>query len=317
MTTDHYVPRFYLRNFTDPVSPNPRDPYLWQVDLETRFISKRPPGAVAYGPDFNAWENSEQHADSEIPSLEKFYGEIENRAAPVINRLLSGDTALSRADRDWLAFFLAVQMSRAPGARDALATMLGDSLRQSIDEHIDDDAFLRGVIELTPLSEGETPLTVPELRELFRDPLVEHLEPAPDSVKLHAIAVPGETFTPLLVGFSWTLMVAPKERSFLTTDRPVILSVPESRPYVDRTGQDNQHVWVYCPLGRQHALMLQGERGLRYDQPVAKSRARASEVVRSNDWMVQLADRYVYCSNEGQARRVSRRGRPGIDVRRL
>jgi hypothetical protein len=147
--------------------------------------------------------------------------------------------------------------------------------------------------------------------------MMEHVVPDEDSVKLKALAQPIETLGPLLPGFDWTLCVAPKERSFLTTDEPVLLTVPRDNPYVDPTGGDNRHVWLYFPLGRSHALHLQGQRGQSYGRAIAVERLKPANVVRMNDYLVELADRYVYCSNEGQARRLSTRGRPGVDLRRL
>ena len=41
--SQHYIPQFYLREFTDPETPNGYEPYVWVYEHESKRWKKKSP----------------------------------------------------------------------------------------------------------------------------------------------------------------------------------------------------------------------------------------------------------------------------------
>lgn len=99
----HWVPKFLLRNFADT------DGKLFRMDIRTDEVKKRPPKHLAAAPGFNEFKS-----EGDDVSYEDRLGRIESRAAPVLKRIVTGNSTagLSDEDRSKIAEFLAAQSFR-------------------------------------------------------------------------------------------------------------------------------------------------------------------------------------------------------------
>jgi hypothetical protein len=106
--TQHWVPKFLLRNFASS------DGRVYFYDIKDRIVGKRPPKQLASRPNFN-----QLIVGGEPRSFEGLFERIETAAAPVISRVISEETLSSLAvtDRIKLSRFVAAQSFRTDAYR--------------------------------------------------------------------------------------------------------------------------------------------------------------------------------------------------------
>jgi hypothetical protein len=112
----HFVPRFDLRQFIDPASPVDHEPYVWMVDLVTRTIRRKAPISIAATTNFYEWDSLPAGAQR----AEDLYGHFEGRSAPLFTRLQGGIYDLNLEERWTLSIYMALQLTRTPGFREAV-----------------------------------------------------------------------------------------------------------------------------------------------------------------------------------------------------
>jgi hypothetical protein len=72
----HYVPRFYLREFVDPDTPAGHEPYVWVFSKNGNLEERRAPKNVFWETDLYTFEV----AGAKQYDLEKFLSEIESES---------------------------------------------------------------------------------------------------------------------------------------------------------------------------------------------------------------------------------------------
>src|SRR5688572_6038977 len=117
----HYVPAFYLRAFTDPNCPAGYKPYLWIVELNSGKIHCQPPAKTAASTDYYVVDDK-----SDRNEVEKQLGEVESKAAPIVQRILADATEIEPDEQAILSYFMAIQIVRVPQTRTRIARFLKD-----------------------------------------------------------------------------------------------------------------------------------------------------------------------------------------------
>lgn len=220
----HYVPKFYLAGFTPSATP---DDYLWVFDKKTGKSWKSKPENVAFERDFFR---------ADVPGFspnifENALSEFESKASGVLKDLIR--TASMPAGESFIILMnlIALMATRIPGFRDAISEPLSEMGK-----------FILKMLVSSPDKYKA------QVRKMKRDGF-KALENVPYSkVKKfvesdeYEISVSREWLTgfqlecagfivPLLLKRNWTLAVINnQERSFITSDRPVVLMWAKKMP---------------------------------------------------------------------------------------
>jgi len=275
MARDHYVPRLYLRGFIDPSSQVYPDPYLWVVDLQDKTVRKRSPDNVAKITGFYNWEKVDN-----LPAIEKMYGEIENRTAPIISKLREYERngiQLTLDEKYILSYFLGIQLTRDPRFRgnfsDKLTVTATDTTRDRLEELIDEVKFKEHFgsrdKEEIRAAIGET-FVIPELDVVLSGTLLL----APELAKNIFL-------------MEWLFLIP--ETNFLTTDQPAALFTKDGKPPTNFKSE----VTMYFPVSPSLLLSVQSERP---PEDIGYIRSEHTDMV--NRKMLSVSDRYIFCSNE-------------------
>jgi hypothetical protein len=106
----HFVPRCYLSEFTDPNTPSGQEPYVWVFDKDGKNPRKRAPKNIftethLYTFDFNGEKDF---------SIEQSLSTIEAKYAYVFRRKIKQKKPLTEMEHAYLCAFVAAQMQRTP-----------------------------------------------------------------------------------------------------------------------------------------------------------------------------------------------------------
>lgn len=106
----HYIPQFYLKYFTDPMTPAIYEPYVWVLNKETGEIKQRAPKNIAYENGFNDIVDSNGNISSIV---EEEFQQIENEAAKAFRKVMKFDE-LSEYEKISLSKFIISMRFRTP-----------------------------------------------------------------------------------------------------------------------------------------------------------------------------------------------------------
>src|SRR5882672_5038734 len=111
MPQDHYVPRFYLRNFQIPTKRG------WIISYQRgRKPSPKAIRSVASIPDFERLSREAEGLKHD--TISKRLKEIEDNVAPVLARLSEAESlALSTSDWNYICDFVSYLAARGPSGR--------------------------------------------------------------------------------------------------------------------------------------------------------------------------------------------------------
>jgi hypothetical protein len=250
----HYVPRLLLKNFSKD-----SETHIWTFD-KISFLKK--------------WKAIEQRAiksvasadyfyDKEVPfaedSFEHQFGLIEDGVAPIIMKL--SQTAdlhsLSEGEKELLALFVAIQMTRTKGSLINVDRLNSDLIDQ--------------------LKQAGMDIPKAETDELWKS----HMRNA-------------HQYSEILLTKKWILLRA--DSQFYSSDNPVVLNNYTNRSDVRGTlGLKSEGVEIYFPLNDSLVLFLACEQtyaAFRVGTYPAESRV----VMYCNSLQVIYAERFVFSS---------------------
>ena len=144
----HYVPRLLLRNFAIDPNVDIKKQQIWVFDKSNDNVFSPNIGGIAAETSFYDVEG-----EKGIISAETALSKLEDKAAPVIQRIIAGKSVncLSDEDRTWLSIFCTVQFVRVPDSRarqlslhnalvEKARQLQGDEAADAIDIFKDDAA---------------------------------------------------------------------------------------------------------------------------------------------------------------------------------
>ena len=114
----HYLPRFYLGGFVDPL----HKPYVWIYEKGDSNITRSTPRNIAVRKHYYSFETKSGSIDSQ--SVENALADVENKAAPVFQKVLRHEQ-LDDEDRNAFAVFLSLMTARVPNYRENLESVFG------------------------------------------------------------------------------------------------------------------------------------------------------------------------------------------------
>ena len=107
----HYIPRFYLREFTDPETPNGQEPYVWVYEHESKKWKRKAPKNIASKPDFYSFVDQEGKRRNEI---EKGLSITEGKTASIYRDKICTRQCLTNQEKATIAEFVTLMRIRVP-----------------------------------------------------------------------------------------------------------------------------------------------------------------------------------------------------------
>ena len=221
MANDHYIPRFYLKNFEIPERRGHVFIYRRGRKPEVRGVKR-----VGSANDFYKLKAKEVNIGRNTP--DEFLTRMESDAAPIINRVLTAPKLkLSNEELGVLAFFFGYLAVRTPVMRERAlnakkATRL--SILKTVAE--DKEGYIRFALEnglAKTEEEAESYRQVPlDPEKNFVTSLVGDVE----DFSLQEAFRSGERITQSVLRKHWILVEAPQKTFFMTSDNPVVVLAP-------------------------------------------------------------------------------------------
>lgn len=265
MATDHhYVPKCYLKGFTDP-SPNLRyaeddEPRIWQAELKTRRIRLRPTRKVGCSPGFYSLGYEDTVKDE---AAERAHGELETVVAPVLRQINSGEFLPGKEDWENLLYFAAVLATRGPRTMDQITNLRrrGAELIMNFLAHMPLDSFTHRLKRTYPDREFTQEQAL-EIQRQGRGKGNFIITPSNAKVVQSSLKVARGTIFPLFMQMHWTYLLAPHSYPFICSDYPVSWVDP-TIPRSSRRGHglEARNVEVSFPLGSYIAILGHWEPG--------------------------------------------------------
>lgn len=222
----HINPRFYLRAFQAPDAEG----YIWRYDTGSGEILKLSIDDASVRRDYYSHVNEDGLRDTEF--IENFISDIESEVAPVFEKIItSSDPTDNLTDQERLNFsyFVSLSWLRSPANRRQTAEFLG-ALIKSTSYAVGSDAksYLQSYrrMEADKDTKEEEQLSDEEIEEtrvfMLSDEYDVNISEQVTLLPLVHLQEVAET----IVRMNWTWLASPDGIDFITSDSPVIRSIP-------------------------------------------------------------------------------------------
>jgi hypothetical protein len=229
--TQHYVPRFYLKNFTSA------DNKVFVFDKTTDKIFQTVVENIACENYFYDSDNLE----SEFPEeqyLEKFYSSIESEFAPFyldfVSKIQSKEKdKITEDDKNIFANFLVLQIDRTK-------------------EHREMSSQSYSVVKEQLLEKGFT-------KQQLIDFGFDLENPDPKDLHIESILMGDEirdTLAEILVNHIWILVENNTNQPFFTSDNPIAKIANIKDEYISYDGYASEGIEIIFPLNSKYLLVL-------------------------------------------------------------
>lgn len=250
----HYLPRFYLENFS-------ADGLVAVYDRDVDQVRLQQPLNTAVIGHFYTLKDAEGRKRFE---LEQVLAEYEDKSKPVIDKLGAGES-ISADERTDLAIFVAFAAMRTPDMVESLKLFNTNSITRVMKDSFSDVGVvserLRSDPEWSARSEDEVRREASLMVEMAQNNKLvvstEHRWAVGLAIEM-AFQV-----APILAGRDWVIMHRRNERkSFVTTDAPVMLTTTSRRAtQIWGTGFGSADALIFFPLQESCALVMLGATG--------------------------------------------------------
>lgn len=220
----HWVPEFYLKNFSIPYDE--RFVYFYSKDGQPIRTNV---GNIAAK---NNLYTFRLEAGGSSKAMEGVFSEHEGRVAPIIDRILQSETLPEDEEsRSELAVFVSMLKVRGPSFSDWLRNMEVEHIKliQQIQAQHPESLkknFADAGIQFTDEEEFE------ETRKFMLDPSNYSVEMknGEEHYFKQAMDLSKDIYNILMSEKSWHLLIAGGKRHFITSDNPVVIQEPEDCP---------------------------------------------------------------------------------------
>jgi hypothetical protein len=249
MANDHYIPRFYLKNFEIPNRRGCVFVYRRGRQPEVRGVK-----SVGSANDFYTLKAEKVNIDRNAP--DDFLKRIESDAAPIINRVLATPKLkLSNEELGVLAFFFGYLAVRTPVMRKRAinakkATKL--AILKAVAE--DKKGYIRFALEHDLAKTEEEAEGYRQATLLPEENFVTSLVGDVEDFSLQQAFSSGELITQAFLRKHWILIEASSTAFFMTSDNPVVVLAPVNlRPGMDINYFNSS---VLIPISPKRAFFL-------------------------------------------------------------
>lgn len=249
MPRHHYVPHFYLEEFTDPETTPGHEPYVW-VRTPDHDWKKRAPVNVAEESGYYSFVDEQ---GVERQDIEEMFAQIESIAASIYRDPILRERPLTFQHRWEFATFIAILLGRIPVTIEHFQEHMAEVARKMLaivqEVHRDNpakwEAYKQHLRQKAGVDLGDLP--------------VDALDPAKYKITASRVAALGLTLASvgeigyLIAQMGWEFLVSRSEGYFITSDYPVGVINPAALTL--NPGLAMRSVELTLPLSRTVALL--------------------------------------------------------------
>src|ERR1035437_3536447 len=211
----HYLPQFYLDGFT-------RDSLLWVYDRKTKTLRKQTPINTAVESGFYTYVDVQGNESNEI---EKLFATLEGYVKPIID-LLATRREISAEQRAVLTTFIATLFFRTPGFRRIHDGMHEAMMKRVMQMSLPNVDVAAATLERMKADGRDVDSVTSERAvEAAQNPDDYGIE-FPPNASLQSMMTLLPQIAPMLGDLKWTVLHAPQNKSFVTSDEPFVLLPP-------------------------------------------------------------------------------------------
>jgi hypothetical protein len=284
----HYVPRFYLKGFTD------KQRKLWVYE-QAKALRPSKPKDEAHRENYYVFTDRGYPDDQ----VEKLLSKAESLVAPVICKLRNPQFRMTEQQRNELYTFIAMTFVRVPAYRDFVDRQAAMLMSRLTLEHARDAKRFRATLEKYEAETGDSVGDYEQLRQFILGGNYEVSQKSAGYNLKMAFESGLEISELLETDYEYDIWYAPQGSFFITCDNPVITIEPDGdgTAFVG-TGFARKNTEVLFPLNQKACLRLR--RGARGEQLEIDER-RSQQI---NDLVMGVAQRFLYAP--GKYKRISR-----------
>lgn len=276
----HYVPKFYLKGFTDEHKT------LWVYE-KGRPPRRSRPKDEAHRENYYTYDDK-GYPDS---SIEKVLSQSESVVAPIFKKIANPQFRMTNTQAGNLLAFVAMTFVRVPAYRSYIDRTMEQIMKNVSQQHAQDREKFYADCKQMELQSGSSIGDYEELRQfVLGGEYSVHQRSAGYNMKMTFESC--ETIMDILLNeYRHDVWYAPKDSSFLTSDNPVLTICPTLRgtAYIG-VGFKWQDTEVVFPLNKRACLILARRC---HEERVEVSHRRVNQI---NDLMMGVAQQYVYAS---------------------
>ncbi len=199
----HYIARFYLKNFTEPMFGN----NLFVYESKTQKWEPRTPNGVGWFPNlYYMFDNSGEKTDA----FEKFLNEyIETPLTPIMRKAATEPDTLTIKERESIAMFIGVTTARTPSAMKDITNRFFSGLPANDIGEVEKNTRLWCSVTNRNYTAKS--------KEEFLKPSV-----------FGAILVWAASLRTRIIQWNWTFIRTNRDCPFITSDSPALLQKTEN-----------------------------------------------------------------------------------------
>lgn len=254
MSNDHYVPQFYLKHFAISGTPS----HVYSYKRNRKPVAKAIK-SIASGNGYYTIQRSD--AIIAPNAVDEVYQTVENKAAPVIQALVScSEFDLRNKEKNYLSNFIASLAFRTPWARQTAKNL---NLEMKKREFKNFAANREAFAKFAETYDSSLEADEIELRRRMMLDLESHvkltLKPTGENESYFMALglLLAQRSAPILHGKNWHLIELTNPSVFVTSDNPVVRLTPPNFSPGMRLGFDN--VPVLVPISPKRALLLDNQ----------------------------------------------------------
>ncbi len=253
--SQHYIPQFYLREFTDPETPNGYEPYVWKYEHESKKWKKKSPRNIASKPDFYSFIDQKGKRRDEI---EKGLSIIEGKTASIYRNKIYNRQYLSDQEKATIAEFIAFMVTRVPNFHNIVDSFTTERAIRMVEMYkTRPDAAKKFKEEY----ERDIGKKLPEeFDESWLDPSRYKINATKSFILKMMVSL--SEIAKIIFKMNWTFVHTTEKAWFITSDNPFSMRNPKSNSPWYGHGLMSQDIEVTIPLSKQICLLATWNKGL-------------------------------------------------------
>ncbi len=253
--SQHYIPQFYLREFTDPETPNGHEPYVWVYEHESKKWKKKSPKNIASKPDFYSFVDQEDKRRNEI---EKGLSTIEGKTASIYRNKIFTRQQLTIQEKATIAEFIVLMVTRVPSFHNIIDSSVCELTKILLEMY---NARPEAAKKLKEEYERDIGKKLPDD---FDESWFDHSRYKINASKsfILKMMVSLTEIAKIIFNMTWTFIHTTEKAWFITSDSPFNMRNPKSNSPWYGQGLMYQDIEVTIPLSRQICILATWKKGL-------------------------------------------------------
>jgi hypothetical protein len=252
----HYVPKFYLKNFT--FDKDRKFLYVYEYKGEVKRVSITD---VAIKKGFYTFVD--KSTKCRIDKLEEFFADIENKTAPVLSKIIGSENLnISDSDREILSLFISTLYIRTTRFFSIQKDIAREMIKTELNVSAQDKENFSNSVKMvagTKIEDDEIEMA----RKLVLEGIDKNFRVSinDEAVKPHFFKIDLETAWDCLAFLNmkkWHLLINNTDLPFITSDNPAVIQKPNFI-YDDRVNRGLGFATIILPISPKLCLLLRNK----------------------------------------------------------